>query len=141
MQNNQNFTHCGVQRVPIRCWPDRQWFMRPKSPHRPWLSMADRCRLFFSCGPLGPCEPLINFSFCRGGLDWVALGVMCVLYLQIDVFWAGERECQCIVTPSRRVIVLSWSYSCRDNALDGGPKHWGPAGVDVSLQWAPTPRT
>jgi hypothetical protein len=44
-----------------------------------------------------------------------------VLYLHIDIFWAGERDASALLL---RVIALSWPYSCRDNALDGGPKHW-----------------
>jgi hypothetical protein len=38
---HSKFHRCGVQRVPIRCSPDPQWFMQPKVPHRRWLSMAD----------------------------------------------------------------------------------------------------
>jgi hypothetical protein len=42
-------------------------------PRSHCLSLADRCMLFFSC------RPLMNSLFYRGGWDWVALGVMCVL--------------------------------------------------------------
>jgi hypothetical protein len=67
------------------------------------------------------CGPLMNSLFCRGGWDWVALGVMCVLYLHIDVFWAEETDASALLL---QVIVLSSVHSCIDNALDHGLRHW-----------------
>ena len=54
-----------------------------------------------------------------------------MLYLHIDVFWAGETDASALLL---RVIVLSWLYSCIDNALDE-VRDIGPTGVDVFSRW------
>jgi len=101
----------GVQRVPIKSTPGPLRFMQPTAPHSRWLSLADSavgCRL---CSRRWATD---KFSFCRGGLDWVALGVMCVLYLHIDVFLGRRRVASALLL---RVIVLSWSYSCKEQRI------------------------
>ncbi len=103
LQNNQDFTTTHLRQTsPNRTSSTPLRFMQAECPHSQCLSLADRCMLFSSCGPL------MSSLFCRRGWDWVALGLMCVLYLHIEVFWAEETDASPLLL---RIIVLSSVYS------------------------------